>query len=84
VRVADIQAPVTVRKGELVTIVLETRSMRLTAQGKAAEDGAQGAPIRVSNTKSGRVIEAVVSGPGVVTVATAATAPAAPAATVVR
>jgi flagella basal body P-ring formation protein FlgA len=73
VRVADIQAPVTVRKGELVTIVLETPSMRLTAQGKAAEDGAQGAPIRVSNTKSGRVIEAVVTGPGIVAIpATAA------------
>jgi len=78
VRVADIQTPIAVHKGELVTIVLETPSMRLTAQGKAVEDGAQGAPIRVSNTKSGRVIEAVVSGPGIVAIASAAMAAAAP------
>lgn len=67
-RAADVQAPVIVHKGDLVTIVLETASMRLTAQGKALEDGGMGAPIRVANTKSNRVIDGTVSAPNLVTV----------------
>jgi flagella basal body P-ring formation protein FlgA len=43
--------------------------MRLTAQGKALEDGGMGAAIRIANTKSARTIEAVVAGPNLVAVA---------------
>jgi flagellar basal body P-ring formation protein FlgA len=68
VRLADIHPPVVVRKGELVTIVIETAAMRLTAQGRANDDGAQGQAIRVSNTRSGKVLDAVVAGPGTVTI----------------
>jgi flagellar basal body P-ring formation protein FlgA len=42
--------------------------MQLTAQGKAVEDGAMGASIRVTNTQSNRVIDTVVSGPNQVVV----------------
>lgn len=70
VRQADVALPIVVRKGELVSIVLETGALRLTAQGKATEDGAQGATIRVANTKSGRVLDAVVVGAGTVAVGT--------------
>jgi len=35
------------------------------------DDGGMGAVIRVANTKSSRVIDAVVAGPGTVTVAAA-------------
>jgi flagellar basal body P-ring formation protein FlgA len=70
-RVADVQVPAVVRKGDLVTIVLETSQMRLTAQGKALEDGGMGAAIRIVNTKSGRAIDAVVTGPNLAAVAAA-------------
>jgi flagella basal body P-ring formation protein FlgA len=71
-RLADIQVPVIVHKGDLVTILLETPTMRLTAQGKAVEDGGMGAAIRIANTKSNRVIDAMVIGPNLVTVTPAA------------
>jgi flagellar basal body P-ring formation protein FlgA len=67
-RAADVAAPVVVHKGDLVTIVLDTPTMRLTAEGKALEDGAMGAAIPVANTKSNRVIEVLVSGPNIVAV----------------
>ncbi len=50
-------------RGDLVTVVLETPSLQLTAQGKALEDGAKNALVRVENTKSNRVIDAAVAGP---------------------
>jgi flagella basal body P-ring formation protein FlgA len=68
VRAGDVADPVVVHKGDLVTIVLNTASMQLTAQGKAAEDGAMGAAIRVTNTQSSRVIDTVVAGPNQVVV----------------
>jgi flagellar basal body P-ring formation protein FlgA len=71
VRANDIEVPLVVHRGTLVTIVLETPSLRLSAEGKAMDDGGMGAVIRVANTKSSRVINAVVSGPGTVTVALA-------------
>jgi flagellar basal body P-ring formation protein FlgA len=62
-RVGDVQAPILVHKGDLVTIVLETPTLRLTAQGKALEDGAMGATLHIANTKSNRVVDARVTGP---------------------
>jgi flagella basal body P-ring formation protein FlgA len=66
VRPTDLQTPVVIRKGELVTIVLRDTTLFLTAQGKALEDGAQGQAIHVSNTRSGRTLDATVTGPGAV------------------
>jgi flagellar basal body P-ring formation protein FlgA len=68
----DVQAPVIVRKDDLVTIVLETPSLRLSTQGKALEDGGMGATIRVANTQSNRVIDATVTGRNLVAVAATA------------
>jgi len=68
VRGGDIVVPVVVHRNSLVTIVLETPTMRLTAEGKATEDGGLGAVIRVANTRSNRVIDAVVTGPNSVRV----------------
>ena len=70
IRPVDVQTPVLVRRNELVTIVLQTPGVMLTAQGKAAEEGGKGATIRVANTKSGRVLDAVVTGPATVAVLT--------------
>jgi flagella basal body P-ring formation protein FlgA len=68
VRAADVAVPVVVKKGELVTVTLQTAALTLTAQGKALEDGGKGAAIRVANTKSGRVLDAVVTGSNAVAV----------------
>jgi flagella basal body P-ring formation protein FlgA len=71
VRAGDIAEPIVVHKGDLVTIALTTAGMQLTAQGKAVEDGAMGASLRVTNTQSNRVIDAVVAGPNQVVIGTA-------------
>ena len=71
VRVGDVQLPVVIHKGELVTVVVETKSMRLTTQGRANEDGAKGQAIRIANTRSGRIIDATVAGPGTVKIESA-------------
>lgn len=64
----DVHTPIVVHKDDLVLVVLETPSMRLTTQAKALDDGGTGAVIRVANTKSNRVIEARVVGPNLVAV----------------
>jgi flagella basal body P-ring formation protein FlgA len=70
VRVGDVEEPIIVHKGEIVTIEIDTATMQLTAQGKALDDGAMGAAIRVTNTQSNRVIDAAVAGPNQVVIAT--------------
>lgn len=69
VRAGDIADPVVVHKGDLVTIKLASSRMELTAQGKALDDGAMGASIRILNTQSNRTIEAAVAGPNQVAIA---------------
>jgi flagella basal body P-ring formation protein FlgA len=68
VRVADVAAPFLIHRGDLVTIVLKTDNLELTAQGTALEDGAQAAIVRIQNTKSSRVIDATVTGQDMVAV----------------
>jgi flagellar basal body P-ring formation protein FlgA len=63
VREADLTSPIAVSRGSLVTMIYQNASLTLTAQGKALEDGSMGEVIRISNSKSERVIEGVVSGP---------------------
>lgn len=69
VRLRDIQAPRLVNKGSLVTMVLQTPNLMVTAQGRALQEGGVGDVIRVVNTQSNRIVEATVSGPGTVAVA---------------
>ena len=68
VHASDVEVPLVVHRGTLVTILLETSALRLSTEGKAMDDGGMGAVIRVANTKSSRVIDAVVTGPGFVTI----------------
>jgi flagellar basal body P-ring formation protein FlgA len=70
VRLADLERPILVHKGELVTILLATANLQLTAQGKALEDGAKDALVHIANTKSNRVIDATVVAAGTVGVST--------------
>jgi flagella basal body P-ring formation protein FlgA len=65
-RAGDIQEPLVVHRGDLVTIELRTAVMQLGAQGKALEDGALGATVRVVNTQSNRTIDAIVAGANLV------------------
>lgn len=59
---SDVTEPMLVKKGELVTVTLQSASLHLTAQGKALENGAAGATVRVLNTASNQVLEGVVTG----------------------
>ncbi|HYC04642.1 MAG TPA: flagellar basal body P-ring formation chaperone FlgA [Azospirillaceae bacterium] len=69
VRAGDVRAPVVVARGALVTIMLQSATMTLTAQGKAMAEGGMDETIRVVNTASSRVVEARIAGPDLVIVA---------------
>jgi len=56
----DFSNPILVRRGAMVTIRLFTANMSLTARGKALEDGAKGAIIRVMNMTSNKTIQVEV------------------------
>ncbi len=62
IRNGDVRAPVVVAKGSLVTMILRTPSMVLTSKGRAIENGAIGDTVKIMNTRSKTVIEAVVAG----------------------
>ncbi|MFQ5784697.1 MAG: flagellar basal body P-ring formation chaperone FlgA [Alphaproteobacteria bacterium] len=70
VRSNDVHAPVAVAKGANVVMTFRTAFMVLTAAGRALEDGALGATIRVLNTRSNMVIDALVEGSNLVSVTT--------------
>jgi flagella basal body P-ring formation protein FlgA len=75
IRPSDIQTPIVIRRGDLVTVVFQSATLLLTAQAKALEDGTQGQAIRVSNTRSGKTLDATVNSPGTVILATLPSAP---------
>ena len=60
---ADLAAPVTVERGQTVTMVFEIPGMVLTAQGRALEAAARGATVPVMNLASRTVVEAQVIAP---------------------
>jgi flagella basal body P-ring formation protein FlgA len=64
----DVRRPLLVNRGESVTMILTTPSMQLTAKGRALESGSDGDTIRISNQQSKTVIDAVVTGSGLVRV----------------
>jgi len=70
-RSRDVIPPRLVQRGSLVTMRIETPYITVTAQGKSEQDGAEGETVRVINTQSNRVIEGVVTGPGIVEIHTA-------------
>lgn len=69
-RHGDISEPVLVRRNSLVIMKYKTANMLITAQGKARENGTRGETIRIQNSGSGKIIEGVVVGPGMVAVGT--------------
>ncbi len=61
-------APVVVKKGDLVTMLVETKAMRLTVAGEALEGGAVGDGIKVMNRSSKQTVAGKVVEHGVVLV----------------
>lgn len=74
-RVIDVEAPLLVRKGALVTMTYADLGITLSEQGLAQSHGAKDEVIEVKNVKSDRVIKAVVRGAGLVAVAGSRPAP---------
>ncbi len=70
-RTSDVENPVVVTKGSLVTVVYRTGAMTLTAEGRAMENGGKNDSIRVINTHSNRTLQANVIGPSAVSVSSA-------------
>lgn len=73
VRANDLAVAVMMKKGSMVTMMLETANMLITTQGRVMEDGAEGELVQVMNTASNRVVKAIVVDPTTVAVATVAT-----------
>ncbi|MGK7345396.1 MAG: flagellar basal body P-ring formation chaperone FlgA [Candidatus Nitrospinota bacterium M3_3B_026] len=59
-----LSSPKLVRTGDVVTIVASSGPMRITALGRAGQDGDEGDWIRVVNIDSNKTINARVTGPG--------------------
>jgi len=70
IKAVDIDAPLMVERGKSVTMIFEEGGLRLTALGKALQNGAEGDLIRVVNSNSNRTIEAVITGSQEVTIKT--------------
>jgi flagella basal body P-ring formation protein FlgA len=52
----------------MVIMMYQTENLVITAQGKARENGTAGDTVRVRNANSGKIVEAVVTGPDTVAV----------------
>jgi flagellar basal body P-ring formation protein FlgA len=59
---------IAVKRGELVTLMLEGEGFRITTQGQASEDARRGDAVRVLNVSSKREVLGFVEGGGVVRV----------------
>lgn len=60
VRFSDVQRPVLVKRGALVTMIVKTPTMTLSATGRAQENGGQGDQIRLTNTASNLTVQGTV------------------------
>tara|TARA_B100000700_G_scaffold290644_1_gene348891 strand:- start:85 stop:897 length:813 start_codon:yes stop_codon:yes gene_type:complete len=71
VRASDVRQPLLVKRGGLITMIYQTRFMRISARGKAKQSGAHGDTVRVENSGSKKIVEGVVTGPSEITVTSA-------------
>ncbi len=71
VRASDMRPPVIVEKGTLMTSLVQTSRVQITARGKALDDGAQGETVRVLNIRSRQTVEGTVAGRNRVTLSRA-------------
>lgn len=64
----SVEMPRLVRRGQEVTMVYESRGLRITHRAVAAQDGAAGDEISVRNPESQQTLQALVMGEGLVRV----------------
>jgi len=62
----DLSEPLTIKKGDIVSIVYTTPHMTLTARGRALENAKAGEGVRALNAHSQRTVEATAIAPGIV------------------
>jgi len=67
-RSSDVQREEIVAKGDLVTIVYESRGLTISMRGRANDAGAMGDVVTATNPQSKRVLQGTVSGPGRISV----------------
>ncbi len=67
-RISDIAMAPAIHRGTMVTLMVQTENMTLTAQGRALEDAAIGQPIRVINPMSNKTLTGVVKDATTVTI----------------
>ncbi|HCR67145.1 MAG: flagella basal body P-ring formation protein FlgA [Oceanicaulis sp.] len=60
----DVEPPILVARGELVSLVYQVGPLMLSAQARALENGGEGQFIRFLNLQSNRTVEAWVEAPG--------------------
>lgn len=70
INVMDVQEPVVVAKGAIVTLVFQTPRLLLTAKGRAMQNAAMGDVVAVVNTQSNKTVEGIVTGPDQVQIPT--------------
>ena len=63
-RNSDLGQTMLIKKGQGIMLVYEYGAMRITATGKALSDGAKGANIKVANSSSNGIVDAIVEGNG--------------------
>ncbi|MBF0633405.1 MAG: flagellar basal body P-ring formation protein FlgA [Nitrospinae bacterium] len=68
IRLDQVSRPKMVNSGDSVTIVAQKGSLKISASGKARQDGELGEWIKVSNADSSKILTAKVTGPGEVSV----------------
>ncbi len=61
ISISDLEAPQIIARGDMVTMIFEDNGIRLTAKGKALENGAKGDFVRVANLATSRTVEAQVN-----------------------
>jgi flagellar basal body P-ring formation protein FlgA len=67
-RLSDVTMAAAMKRGSVVTLIVVTQDMTLTAQGRALEDAALGQPVRVVNTMSNKQLTGVVKDGTTVTI----------------
>ena len=68
VQLTDLRPPIVVARGSTVLIRYVSGPLAITARGRSLQDGADGELIRVVNIDSSRTVEALITGPDMVSV----------------
>ena len=65
-KTADVSPPLAVKRNTRVTVLVKVGAMTLTMQGQSLGDAGIGAPVRVMNPVSNKVLSGVATAPGTV------------------